>query len=245
MGNWGIGALGVSIFAWGSYVWVNKIPSLRKSMWPLWALFALSMLISAAALALKKTTPGIDESFAISTFASFGLFLFFYFTMMRTPRVAGRPQVGAKLPHFELTSETGASISPDDFIGKGPVLVLFFRGFWCISCCEELRSLGEVQKALKAKGGDILAISADPISRLQQGRKDIPDVPCVLIGDEKGVAIQLLQLQHTSFSKVGRMMAIPANILIDKDGKIVWTHYASVAMDRPDPKDVLQRVQAV
>lgn len=245
MEYWGIGSFGLSIFAWGSYVWVNKIPSLRRTMWPLWAMFAVSMLVAAVALALKKTAPGIDDSLARGTFISFVLFLFFYFTMMRTPRVTGRPQVGSKLPHFQLPSESGAPVSPDDYIGKGPVLLIFFRGFWCISCCEELRSLGEIQKVLKAKGGDILAISADPLARLQQGRKDIPDVPCILVSDEKGAAIQLLQLQHTSFSKVGRMMSIPANILIDKDGKIVWAHYATIAMDRPDPKDVLNRVNAL
>jgi len=214
-------------------------------MWPLWAMLLVSMLVAAVAVALKKTAPGIDESLAHGTFISFILFLFFYFTMMRTPRVTGRPQVGTRLPHFQLPSETGLQNMPDAYMGKGPVLLVFFRGFWCISCCEELRSLGEIHKALKAKGGEILAISADPLTRLQQGRKDIPDVPCVLVSDEKGAAIQLLQLQHTSFSKVGRMMSIPANILVDKDGKIVWTHYATIAMDRPDPKEVLERVNAL
>lgn len=70
-------------------------------------------------------------------------------------------------------------------------------------------------------------------------------LPCVLLSDETGGAIKPLQLQHTSFSKVGKMMAVPANILIDKAGKVVWAYYSNVAMDRPDPAAVLEKVKAL
>jgi peroxiredoxin len=83
------------------------------------------------------------------------------------------------------------------------------------------------------------------LKRLQEGRKDMPDLPVRLISDEQGNAIKPLQMQHTNFAKVGKMMAVPGNILLDRSGKVVWTHYATVAMDRPDPKEVLAQVRAL
>lgn len=84
------------------------------------------------------------------------------------------------------------------------------------------------------------------MKRLQEGLKDMGGkLPCILLSDEKGEAIQMLHLQHTSFAKVGKMMSVPANILLDKSGKVVWAYYSNVAMDRPDPKAVLEKAKAL
>ena len=40
-------------------------------------------------------------------------------------------------------------------------------------------------------------------------------------------------------------MAIPANILVDDQGIVRWTHYANVVMDRPNPKRVLEKVLSI
>jgi hypothetical protein len=50
-----------------------------------------------------------------------------------------------------------------------------------------------------------------------------------------------LQLQHETLGKVGKVMAIPANILVDISGNVRWLHYASVVMDRPSPQKVLSQ----
>jgi hypothetical protein len=54
-----------------------------------------------------------------------------------------------------------------------------------------------------------------------------------------------LHLLHESLGKVGKVMAIPANILVDEQGIVRWTHYANVVMDRPNPRKVLEKVLSV
>jgi hypothetical protein len=130
VGGIGIGAFVLSLLAWASYFWINKVPSLRRTMWPLWALFLIACAVAGAALATKKVAPGLDESLALGTLANFACFLIVYFAMMRTPRAAGRPKVGETLPRFALADESGRMVSPDDYAGKGPLLLVFFRGFW-------------------------------------------------------------------------------------------------------------------
>ena len=94
---------------------------------------------------------------------------------------------------------------------------------------------------LRSKGGDIVAVSTEPVAKLQRGRQQFPELPCILASDENGDTVSALHLQHDSFGRIGRILAIPANILMDQNGTVVWAHYASIVMDRPSPQVVLQK----
>jgi peroxiredoxin len=98
---------------------------------------------------------------------------------------------------------------------------------------------------LKKRGGEIVAISSDPFERLAEGRTTLPDLPVLLASDVQGAAIEKLQLTHQMFGKIGKKIAVPANILLNKDGRVAWVHIANVVMDRPDPAEVLAHVKAL
>ena len=98
---------------------------------------------------------------------------------------------------------------------------------------------------MRAKGGEILAISTDKPERLQQNREANKNLPCVLASDPEGSAATQLQLLHESMGKIGKKLFVPANILIDEKGVVAWTHYARTVMDRPDPGEVLNVVLSV
>jgi len=91
-------------------------------------------------------------------------------------------------------------------------------------------------------GGELIAISTDPIQRLIDGRPNYPDLPCILTSDADNRAIQTLGLVQKT---PGKAVAAPANILIRADGTVAWTHYASIVMDRPDSKNVAAAVDAL
>ena len=40
------------------------------------------------------------------------------------------PQVGSKLPAFSLVGASGATVSSDQLLSNGPLVVTFFRGMW-------------------------------------------------------------------------------------------------------------------
>lgn len=130
MGWIGIAAFCLALLGWIAYPIINKIPGVRRTMWPLWMFFILSSGLAAVALYFERTNSGLDHALAKGAIGNLPLFLFFYFFMMRTPRAKGRPEIGQRLPHFALPSDEGKVISPDDFTDKGPVLLVFFRGFW-------------------------------------------------------------------------------------------------------------------
>ena len=70
-------------------------------------------------------------------------------------------------------------------------------------------------------------------------------MPCLLASDVGAKAIRSLNLLHESFARFGKTMPVPANILVDRNGVVVWTHYAGLVTDRPDPRFVLERVKSL
>ena len=67
----------------------------------------------------------------------------------------------------------------------------------------------------------------------------------MLACDPKGEVIRKLQIVHSAFGKIGKTLAVPANILVDSTGMVRWAHYAEIVSDRPDPKAVLSQVAAL
>jgi cytochrome c biogenesis protein CcmG, thiol:disulfide interchange protein DsbE len=68
-------------------------------------------------------------------------------------------EAGDKAPNFRVTTETGKTISRDDFGGK--VLVLNFWATWCPPCVEETPSLSEFARRAEKEGIVVLAVSID------------------------------------------------------------------------------------
>ena len=68
------------------------------------------------------------------------------------------PRIGAKAPEFSVQD-------PDRTVAlsqlHGQVVVLNFWATWCPPCVEEMPSLVEMQRRMKAKGITVLAVSVD------------------------------------------------------------------------------------
>jgi len=68
------------------------------------------------------------------------------------------PRIGSHAPEF-IVQDDDRSVKLSDF--RGQILVLNFWATWCPPCVEEMPSLVEMQKRLKAKGVTVLAVSMD------------------------------------------------------------------------------------
>jgi len=68
------------------------------------------------------------------------------------------PRIGSAAPNF-VVQDAQAKYTLGQF--RGQVLVLNFWATWCPPCVEEMPSLVEMQKRMKAKGVTVLAVSVD------------------------------------------------------------------------------------
>jgi cytochrome c biogenesis protein CcmG, thiol:disulfide interchange protein DsbE len=68
------------------------------------------------------------------------------------------PRIGSTAPDFTVQdAETKVTLSQL----RGQVVVLNFWATWCAPCVEEMPSLVEMQKRMKAKGVTVVAVSID------------------------------------------------------------------------------------
>jgi len=234
---------GLACLAWISIGFVLKFPALRRTMWPVWLLHILSAGTAVGSVvASGSPLLSFDTVFALIALSSFVVFLIVYVLVLRIPYANGRPAVGDTLPDFDITLEDGSRASIQKLIGDGPAMLVFFRGFWCMSCTDELRGLTKVREVMQAKGGDIIAISADKLQVLLLGKRNQATLPCQVVCDPGAQSITALNLLQANMSKMGKKVSIPATVLVDREGIVQWTHYAGIVMDRPDPKSVLDIV---
>ena len=67
-------------------------------------------------------------------------------------------RIGSTAPEFTV-HDSDRSVKLSDF--RGQVVVLNFWATWCPPCVEEMPSLVEMQRRMKAKGITVLAVSVD------------------------------------------------------------------------------------
>jgi hypothetical protein len=101
-------------------------PLLRKSGAAAWLLLAVGLVLAFSAMreAKRAWAGGV---FALCA-ALAGLVIWGAAVPARVP--GAKAGALAQAPDFELESTDGKRLSPADWRGKGPVLLVFFRGCW-------------------------------------------------------------------------------------------------------------------
>jgi thiol-disulfide isomerase/thioredoxin len=130
-------------------------------------------------------------------------------------RRGGAPVAGvtknAPSPQFTVTDLNGQAIQSAQLHGK--VVLLDFWATWCAPCEAEIPQLGTWQEKYGAQGLQVIGLSMDdtepPVKAYVQRRKiSYP----VAMADEKTIAA------------FGGVLGLPANIVIDRDGKVIAKH---------------------
>jgi cytochrome c biogenesis protein CcmG, thiol:disulfide interchange protein DsbE len=91
----------------------------------------------------------------------FGVFLLSGLLLLGLPGCYGGsrpPRIGSAAPDFTV-QDAQSKVALSQF--RGQVVVLNFWATWCPPCIEEMPSLVEMQRRLKAKGVTVVAVSVD------------------------------------------------------------------------------------
>lgn len=164
--------------------------------------------------------------------------------------------VGATAPDFTLPNVDGSSVRLYDLLGRGAVVVVFYRGAWCPYCNLQLRAYQQLLPELKAHGASLVAISPQlpdgSLSTQQKGNLEFPVLSDVGLDVAKafGVAydvppaVQTMSLGFGNDLAVkngtgGWMLPIPATYVIARDGRIALAHVDADYTVRLEPDAVL------
>ncbi len=74
-------------------------------------------------------------------------------------------------PEWEAWDEAGTKVTDDQFAGR-PRILIFYLGFGCLHCVEQLHEFAPMAESFRDAGIELAAISTESLEQLQLGMKD-------------------------------------------------------------------------
>lgn len=172
--------------------------------------------------------------------------------------------VGDPAPAFALPDALGRTVSLDELVRSGPVIVTFYRGGWCPYCVLELRAYQALLPELAEAGVTLVAISPEsPDESLTTAEKAALAFP--VLTDAGNHVAERFRIVHPVAQEVQDLamsrgldlarhngqqpdavaLPLPATFVIDRTATI---RYAAVSPDyrqRAEPTEVLAAAIAI
>lgn len=80
--------------------------------------------------------------------------------------------IGEVLPDSNLNDMNGKSVALHSILSKKPTVLVFYRGGWCPYCNAQLSGLAKIEKEILALNYQIIAISPDDFSNIDETIKE-------------------------------------------------------------------------
>ena len=120
-------------------------------------------------------------------------------------------QLAANAPDFTLRSVGGANVRLAE--QRGQVVMVNFWATWCTPCLQEMPHLNRLHDRYRASGFVLLGVNID----------DDPRAAAALAA-KLGLRFPVLLDTDKKVSRVYDMSAMPATLLIDRDGRVRHIH---------------------
>lgn len=128
-----------------------------------------------------------------------------------TLEASALPTAGAPAPDFALKNSAGKNLRLSEL--RGEVVLLNFWATWCGPCRQELPHLDKIHGQYRNAGLTVLAINID---------NDRVNAEAML--QKLGVRVPTLYDADKRVSKLYEVDAMPATVIIDRDGRVRYVH---------------------
>jgi len=171
--------------------------------------------------------------------------------------------IGSVAPDFSLRNAHGKQISLSNYLKRGPVILVFYRGAWCPYCNLHLHALLESEPTFRKYKASLIAVTPQtPDKSLGQVKKDkFPFEIVSDLNDEVAKAYNLyfevspelhafyksrFGLDLEAFNGKGRLgLPVPATFVLNQAGKIVALHAELDYTTRMEPADIVQALKKI
>jgi peroxiredoxin len=168
---------------------------------------------------------------------------------------------GELAPDFILPDADGRTVRLYSELEKGPVVLVFYRGVWCVYCKIHLRGFQKALPDLKAAGVQVLAISPQlpdqSWATRDQDKLAFPILSDVGLHTTRafGVAFELPRrlldlyadfshpLEDFNGEDGSKELPLPATFLIRTDRIITYAHVEADYTRRSEPLEILNLVR--
>lgn len=171
-------------------------------------------------------------------------------------------QEGETVDDFALPDASGRTVTLSNQLLRGPVVLTFYRGGWCGYCSAYLSALDQAAADFRNAGVEILAISPQTLqSSAATAEKLAVGFPVLSDFDNAvarsfGLVYVLPEAFRDAYKTIGIdlpatngtdtfELPVPATYIIAPSRRIVFAAVDPDYTHRPDPADLLRRVQAL
>jgi peroxiredoxin len=156
---------------------------------------------------------------------------------MTSTQLQNSPQVGDVAPDFTAVSTSGKDVSLSSFRGKRNVLLAFFPLAFTGTCTKELVCFTEDFDQFAGKGVEILPISVDSTASLREFKNKLQMRTELLSDFKRGVSRAYGVLNEERF------YSNRAYFLIDKEGRVRWSHVEGNNSERRENSEILAAIK--
>jgi peroxiredoxin len=156
---------------------------------------------------------------------------------MTGTQLQNSPQVGDVAPDFTAASTSGKDVSLSSFRGKRNVLLAFFPLAFTGTCSKELTCFTEDFDQFAGKGVEILPISVDSAPSLKEFRNKL-QMKTELLSDFKRDISRAYGVLNEE-----RFYSNRAYFLIDKEGRVRWSHMEGNNSQRRENSEILAAIK--
>ena len=156
---------------------------------------------------------------------------------MTSTQLQNPPQIGDLAPDFTVASTSGKDVSLSSFRGKRNVLLAFFPLAFTGTCTKELVCFTEDFDQFVGKGVEILPISVDATPSLKEFKSKL-QIKTELLSDFKRDVSRAYGVLDED-----RFYSNRAYFLIDKEGRVRWSHIEGNNGERRDNGEILAAIK--
>ena len=167
---------------------------------------------------------------------------------------------GDEIPQINLPNAVGKTINVNSMLKDGPVVISFYRGAWCPYCNLELKALQQALPEIKSLGARLIAISPNTpdnsISSIEKhglefevltdtGNKVAKEFRLVFnLAEELRPIYQQFNFDIPKYSgNESWDIPIPANYIVNTDGKIVHSFVNADYTQRMEPTEIINKLK--
>jgi peroxiredoxin len=170
------------------------------------------------------------------------------------------PKVGEMMPPFILPSRDGATVSLEELIADGPLVISFNRGHWCPFCKIYLRGIASFHEQIAAHGARVVSIMPDRQQFLDETRVATAGSLDILTDVDNGYALSLGLVMwlgdtlkelmkgrgyhlDTFHGSDGWLVPVPATFVVGRDQRVAARFVDPDFRKRAEIQDIIAALQ--
>jgi peroxiredoxin len=168
--------------------------------------------------------------------------------------------VGARAPQFSLPDHNGKPVSSAELLGRGQVVLCFFRGRWDPFCCGQMEAMNRILPEIEQAGASLVAISPQTVKQsffmADQHRLRFPLLSDAgnLVARQFGLVYRVPDEQEAIYRRAfvnlpltngdeSWELPIPASYILEGDGTVLFASADEDYTERAEPAVIVERLR--